>query len=89
MELVVSDENLESALEQVVSNRGIPGIDNMSVLELKESFPTMVDSLRESILEGKYRSKPVRRAEIPKPNGGSRNLGIPTVTDRHQQCRYV
>jgi group II intron reverse transcriptase/maturase len=82
MELVVSDANLESALEQVVSNRGSPGIDDMSVLELKESFPTMVDSLRESILEGKYRPKPVKRVEIPKPNGGTRNLGIPTVTDR-------
>lgn len=82
MELVVSDENLESALEQVISNRGSPGIDDMSVFELKELYPTMIDSLRESILEGKYRPKPVKRVEIPKPNGGTRNLGIPTVTDR-------
>lgn len=82
MELVVSDENLESALEQVVSNRGSPGIDSMSVLELKRSYPEMIDSLRESILTGKYRPKPVKRVEIEKPNGGTRNLGIPTVTDR-------
>lgn len=82
LELVVSDGNLERALDKVVSNRGSPGVDGMTVLKLREIFPEMRDSLRESIVSGKYRPTPVRRKGIPKPDGGERELGIPTVRDR-------
>ena len=82
LELVVSDGNLERALDKVVSNRGSPGVDGMTVLELREIFPEMRDSLRGSIVSGKYRPTPVRRKGIPKPDGGERELGIPTVRDR-------
>ena len=82
LELVVSDGNLERALDKVVSNRGSPGVDGMTVLELREIIPEMRDSLRESIVSGKYRPTPVRRKGIPKPDGGERELGIPAVRDR-------
>lgn len=82
LELVVSDVNLESALERVVANRGAPGTDGMTVFELRAEFPNTKDSLRESILAGKYKPMPVKRVEIPKPDGGMRGLGIPTVRDR-------
>ena len=82
LELVVSDGNLERALDKVVSNRGSPGVDGMTVLELREFFPEMRDSHRESIVSGKYRPTLVRRKGIPKPDGGERKLGIPTVRDR-------
>ncbi len=82
MALVMSEQNLDVALMRVVKNRGSPGIDGMTVEELEEAYPDMMDSLRESVLLGKYKPSPVRRVEIPKPEGGTRNLGIPTVRDR-------
>lgn len=54
----------------------------MTVYELRERLPEFIDSLKESIRAGKYKPKPVRGTEIPKPDGGVRNLGIPTVMDR-------
>ena len=82
IETLLSDDNIETALEQVVSNGGAPGMDGMTVYELRDRLPELLDSLRESIRAGKYKPKPVRRVEIPKPDGGVRNLGIPTVMDR-------
>ena len=85
MEEVCRRENLSRALKRVRANRGAPGVDGMTVDELgpylKEHWPT----LREELLSGKYRPKPVRRVEIPKPSGGVRKLGIPTVLDRFLQ----
>ena len=82
MGLVVSDENLESAVRQVISNRGSPGVDGVTVHDFRESYPGMRDSIVESIMNGRYKPKPVKRVEIPKPDGGTRNLGVPTVCDR-------
>lgn len=82
IESVLDDENIETALGRVVGNRGAPGIDGMSVFELQGWLHDNIDSLKQSIREGSYIPTPVRRKEIPKPNGGVRNLGIPTVRDR-------
>ncbi len=82
IEKVLDDENIERALKQVVGNRGSPGIDGMTVLELRATLPARIDSIKESIRAGKYKPQPVKRVEIPKPDGGVRMLGIPTATDR-------
>ncbi len=82
IELVLDDSNIEEALKKVVGNRGAPGVDGMTVHELAQWLPSNIDSLKRSIREGSYIPVPVRRKEIPKPNGGVRNLGIPTVKDR-------
>ena len=85
MEEVVERENLREALKRVKANKGSPGIDGMTVQELpgylKEHWPTT----REQLLSGTYRPQPVKRVSIPKPDGGTRNLGIPTVLDRFIQ----
>jgi RNA-directed DNA polymerase len=82
MEAVVERENLKKALAQVKRNKGVPGIDGMSVddlaLYLKGHWPT----IRAQLLDGSYKPQPVRRVEIPKASGGIRALGIPTVLDR-------
>ncbi|MCQ2071376.1 MAG: group II intron reverse transcriptase/maturase [archaeon] len=82
IELVLKDENIQKALDQVVGNKGAPGVDGMTVYELQADLPLNVGSLKERIRNGKYRPQPVKRVEIPKPNGGTRNLGIPTCYDR-------
>jgi RNA-directed DNA polymerase len=85
MEAVVERENLKKALAQVRRNKGAAGIDRMCVDDLpaylKEHWPT----IRAQLLAGNYRPQPVRRVEIPKPSGGTRPLGIPTVLDRFIQ----
>ncbi|MFT4417318.1 group II intron reverse transcriptase/maturase [Fredinandcohnia humi] len=85
MDLILSRENLIEALKRVEKNKGSHGIDGMSVKSLRrhlyENWETLCDSLR----KGTYKPSPVRRVEIPKPNGGVRLLGIPTVTDRFIQ----
>ena len=79
MEEVCERENLKAALRQVKANRGSPGVDGMTVGELpgylKEHWP----GIREQLLTGAYKPWPVKRVEIPKPDGGVRKLGIPTV----------
>lgn len=82
MEEVVAPENIARAMERVRSNQGSPGIDGMTVDELPEHWRRTEGILREQLLSGAYQSKPVRRVTIPKPDGGERELGIPTVTDR-------
>ena len=85
MERILSRENLLEALKRVERNKGSHGIDGMSVKDLRRHLYENWDSLRASLREGSYQPTPVRRVEIPKPNGGVRLLGIPTVTDRFIQ----
>jgi len=85
MERVVERENLFRALHQVKSNGGSPGVDGMTVYALPDYLRRNWPALRESLLRGTYQPKPVKRVEIPKPGGGVRPLGIPTVVDRFIQ----
>jgi RNA-directed DNA polymerase len=82
MEQVVCDENLSRAVEAVTRNRGAAGIDPMQTTELESHLHTHWEWIRAKLLAGNYVPSPVRRVEIPKPNGGTRMLGIPTVQDR-------
>lgn len=90
IEGVVDEYNIQRALKAVVSNRGAPGIDGVTTTEIKKALQKQWPQIRQDILEGKYRPSPVRRVEIPKPDGnGVRKLGIPTVMDRIiQQAIY-
>ena len=74
--------NMEAAWKRVKSNRGSAGVDGLSIAETAEHLRTHWPRIRESLLDGNYRPLPVRRVQIPKPDGGVRELGIPTVTDR-------
>jgi RNA-directed DNA polymerase len=78
-------ENLYQALHRVESNRGAPGVDGMTVEELRSYLKTTWPGIRAALDEGRYRPSPVRRVMIPKPDGGERQLGIPTVVDRFIQ----
>jgi RNA-directed DNA polymerase len=82
MEEVCRRDNLNRAYERVKSNRGAPGVDGMTVDELCDWLAEHKEELIASLLDGTYQPKPVRGAEIPKPGGGKRKLGIPTVVDR-------
>ena len=82
MEEICRSDNLRQALKRVVSNKGAAGIDGMTVKELKEWFGDNEQNLTELLLADKYKPQPVKRVSIPKPGGGSRDLGIPTVIDR-------
>ena len=85
MEEIVSEENRRKALGAVVSNQGAPGIDRMTTKELEGHLQKNWEKIRAKLLDGTYVPTPVRRVEIPKPNGGKRMLGIPTVQDRFIQ----
>ncbi len=78
----VSKENLWQALKRVKRNGGSPGIDGMTVDELPGYLKQHWLEIREQLLSGTYQPQPVRRVEIPKPDGGVRKLGVPTVLDR-------
>jgi group II intron reverse transcriptase/maturase len=82
MEEVVSRGNMMAAYERVVSNKGAPGIDGMQVGDLKPCLTREWPRIKEELLNGTYQPQPVRKVEIPKPGGGVRTLGIPTVLDR-------
>jgi group II intron reverse transcriptase/maturase len=82
MEKVVARENMRAALKRVEENKGAGGIDGVQVDELRELLREVWPQVREQLLQGTYQPKPVRRVEIPKPGGGTRLLGIPTVLDR-------
>jgi len=82
---VVSDENVLRAFRRVKANGGAPGIDGMSVDELGPWLKAHWRELRQILLDGSYRPSPVRAVDIPKPSGGTRQLGIPTVVDRFVQ----
>ncbi|WP_203527836.1 group II intron reverse transcriptase/maturase [Clostridium thermarum] len=82
LEQILSRDNLNNAYKRVKANKGSHGIDGMTVDELLQYLKEQGQELRQSLLEGRYRPQPVRRVEIPKPDGGRRLLGIPTVVDR-------
>ncbi len=85
MEEVCGRENCLRALKRVKSNKGSPGIDSMKVDELPGYLKQHWPAIRDQLLSGSYEPQPVRRVEIPKPDGGMRKLGIPTVLDRFIQ----
>ncbi len=85
LEQVLERGNLVRALRRVEGNRGAAGVDGMKVEELRPYLVEHWLALRERLLEGTYEPSPVRRVEIPKPEGGKRQLGIPTVLDRFLQ----
>lgn len=82
LEEVLSCENLKKALQRVVKNHGAPGIDGMTVEELEAWCRQHWPALKEVLLSDQYVPSPVRKVEIPKPDGSKRMLGIPTVIDR-------
>jgi len=81
-EAVFARENMQTALKRVESNKGAAGIDGMEVQDLRGFLKEHWLEVREALESGKYRPSPVRRVEIAKPDGGVRQLGIPTVVDR-------
>lgn len=89
IEQILDKNNVRTALERVISNNGAAGIDGMKVEDLREYMNANWPSIKQSILERSYEPAPVRRVEIPKPNGGVRKLGIPTVVDRTLQQSIV
>lgn len=82
LEEILDPDNMNLAYKRVKANKGSHGVDGMTLEELREYLKQNGNLLRQSILKGAYRPKPVRRVEIPKPDGGVRLLGIPTVVDR-------
>ena len=89
IERILDKDNVRIALEKVITNKGAAGIDGMKVEELRGYMNANWPSIKQSILERSYRPAPVRRVEIPKPNGGVRKLGIPTAVDRTLQQSIV
>jgi RNA-directed DNA polymerase len=82
LEEMLSRDNLKRALQRVKSNGGAAGIDKMTVKELSPYLKQNWEAIKEQLLNGSYKPKPVRRVEIPKPDGGVRCLGIPCCLDR-------
>jgi len=82
MERVVDPVNMEGAYRKVVANKGAPGVDSMTVHQLAGHLKQYWPTLRERLLADAYHPSPIRATTIPKPKGGTRQLGIPTVTDR-------
>ena len=80
LEKILSKANMNTAYKRVCANKGAGGVDEVTVEELGDYIKENWDSIRNQIRNRKYNPQPVRRAEIPKPNGGVRKLGIPTVT---------
>src|SRR5437016_9149982 len=86
MEEVCERENLKEALRRVKANKGSAGVDGMTVGEITDYLKQHWPAIREQLLSGTYKPQPVRRVEIPKPDGGGvRKLGIPSVLDRFIQ----
>lgn len=82
MERICDPLNLECAVARVIANGGAPGVDGMKVNQLEKYFERHSDRIAGELLSGTYRPQPVKRVEIPKPDGGVRKLGIPTAVDR-------
>ena len=85
MEAVCERENLKKALRRVKANKGSPGVDGMIVERLPDYLRAHWPQHRDELLWGTYTPAPVRRVEIPKPDGGIRKLGVPTALDRFVQ----
>lgn len=82
MERVVEPSNMRRAYKRVLKNRGAAGVDRLTVEELKDWLLVHWSSVKNALLEDRYLPRAVRRVDIPKPNGGVRTLGVPTVVDR-------
>ena len=82
LEKILSEENIKNAYKKVYANKGAGGVDSVTINELEEYMQEHWESIKQQIRERKYKPQPVLRVEIPKPNGGVRKLGIPTVIDR-------
>ena len=82
LEEILSKENMTLAYKSVKANKGASGVDGISMEEIDEYLKRNWVEIREQIRKRKYKPQPVKRVEIPKPNGGKRNLGIPTIIDR-------
>jgi RNA-directed DNA polymerase len=82
MEAICDPDNIEAALRAVVRNKGEPGIDGITVKQLPGILKARWAEIEDQLLQGRYQPQPGRRVKIPKPAGGTRNLGIPTVIDR-------
>ncbi len=82
LEEILTRENMMRAYKRVVANKGASGVDGIETSEVKQYLIDHWEEIREQIRNRKYKPLPVRRVEIPKPNGGVRNLGIPSVVDR-------
>ena len=78
----LASANMVAAWKRVKANRGSAGVDGLTIAETAAQLRTYWPRIREALLDGSYRPQPVRRVQIPKPTGGARELGIPTVTDR-------
>jgi len=85
MEAICERENLKRALRRVKANKGSPGVDGMTVEQLPNYLRAHWPTHRDELVRGTYTPSPVRRVEIPKPNGGTRKLGVPTALDRFVQ----
>lgn len=82
LERILRDENIKTAYKSVYANKGVGGVDGVTVQEREEYLRENWNSIKEQIRTRTYKPQPVKRVEIPKPNGGVRKLGIPTVIDR-------
>lgn len=82
MEAALSRDNLQAAYQRVVGNQGAAGVDGMTTAAFKDHLKAHWPTIKARLLAGKYIPSPVRRVDIPKPQGGVRTLGIPTLTDR-------
>ena len=82
MEEMCDRENLVRAWKRVRRNKGSPGVDGMTIDDAKDYLREHWPSIRSQLLEGTYQPQPVKRVEIPKPDGGVRKLGVPCVVDR-------
>ena len=82
LEKILSDDNIKTAYKRVYANKGSGGVDGVTINELEEYMREHWQGIKQEIRERKYKPQPVLRVEIPKPNGGVRKLGIPTVIDR-------
>jgi RNA-directed DNA polymerase len=80
MERVVERSNMRLAYQRVVENKGAPGVDGLTVGQLKDWLKVHWPRVKEALLAWQYLPRPVRRVDIPKPQGGVRMLGAPTVT---------
>ena len=82
LECIISPVNIRRAWKQVRANKGAPGIDGITVEDFPDTYRDQLPEIRSSLMSGTYNPSPVLRVEIPKPDGSTRPLGIPTVLDR-------
>ena len=82
LQAALTTENLRRAFKRVRANKGAAGVDGLDIDQTSRRLATEWPYIREQLLAGTYRPSPVRRVTIPKPDGGERKLGIPTVMDR-------